>query len=113
MHMPLGLDPELLLGCMPELSMCQPIVTKVISTGLQCMQEEALALPPVVPLITVSGRECLLPLHYNGVALNACVNIHGSKQPVCWVKNEGWQVHYHTSCCKLSLDLSSCTIVPG
>ncbi len=78
------------------------------------MQEEALALPPVVPLITVSGRECLLPLHYNGVALNACVNIHGSKQPVCWVKNEGWQVHYHTIfCCKLSLDLSSCTTVPG
>ena len=80
---------------MPEHILCQPMVTTVILTGMQCVQgRKPLALPPVVPLTTVSGRECLLPLHYNGVALNACVNIHGSKQPVCWVKNEGWQVNY-------------------
>ena len=55
-------------------------------------QEEALALPPVVPLLTVAGQECFLPLHYDGVQLNACVNIHGSRQPSCWVENQGWQV---------------------
>ena len=56
------------------------------------VQEEAAALPPVAPLLTVAGLECYLPLHYNGTQLNGCVNIHGSMQPSCWVKNQGWQV---------------------
>lgn len=69
----------------------QPSV-RCLQSECACVQEEALALPPVQPLMSVGGLQCFLPLHYNGVQLNACVTIQGTKQPVCWVINHGWQV---------------------
>ena len=80
-------------------------------TGVR-VQEEALALPPAVPLLTVAGQECFLPLHYNGMQLNGCVNIHGSREPSCWVNDQGWQV---SSICQarrscLSIGPSPCNV---
>ena len=48
--------------------------------------------------MTVLGQDCLLPLHYNGMQINACVTIHDSLQPVCYVDTKGWQVHVDASC---------------
>ena len=45
--------------------------------------------------MTLLGQDCLLPLHYNGTQINACVTIHDSLQPVCYVDNKGWQVNFH------------------
>ena len=42
--------------------------------------------------MTTLGQDCMLPLHYNGTQINACVNIHGGLEPVCYVENQGWQV---------------------
>ena len=48
--------------------------------------------------MTVLGQDCSLPLHYNGMQINACVTIHDSLQPVCYVDNKGWQVHVDPPC---------------
>ena len=45
--------------------------------------------------MTTLGQDCLLPLHYNGTQINACVTIHGGLEPVCYVDNQGWQVTHH------------------
>ena len=48
--------------------------------------------------MTTLGQDCLLPLHYNGTQINACVTIHGGLEPVCYVDNQGWQVNGDLSC---------------
>ena len=48
--------------------------------------------------MTTSGQDCLLPLHFNGTQINACITIHDSLQPVCYVDNQGWQVIGDPSC---------------
>ena len=48
--------------------------------------------------MTTLGQDCLLPLHYNGTQINACVTIHGGLEPVCYVDNQGWQVIGDPSC---------------
>ncbi|EIE21984.1 hypothetical protein COCSUDRAFT_56427 [Coccomyxa subellipsoidea C-169] len=51
----------------------------------------AVGLPPVGGLVSISGNSCYVPLKYNGTVINSCVKIHGNDEPVCWVRNEGWQ----------------------
>ena len=64
----------------------------IINRLVLCKQVGALGLPPSAPLVTTLGQPCFLPLNFNGTQLNGCVNIHSSRQPVCWVQNTGWQV---------------------
>lgn len=64
----------------------------IIHKRVLCQQVGSLGLPPSAPLVTTSGQPCFLPLNFNGTQLNGCVNIHSSRQPVCWVQNVGWQV---------------------
>jgi hypothetical protein len=57
------------------------------------MQAPGLGLPATQGLLSTSSAACYLPLAYNGSQINTCVTINGNAtRPVCWVKNQGWQV---------------------
>ena len=70
---------------------------RTISILFLWLQAPAVGLPPVGSLLAISGRSCYVPLKYNGTVINSCVKIHGNNEPVCWVKNEGWEVNYSCS----------------
>jgi hypothetical protein len=72
-----------------------PSTFKLDSIGvMQALQPSAYGLPPSQSLVAITGDLCYVPLRYNGTVINSCVKINNSNQPVCWVRQQGWQVGY-------------------
>ncbi len=61
------------------------------------MQAAAYGLPPAQSLLAITGDKCYVPLRYNATVINSCIKIHNEDQPVCWVRQQGWQVTQHVA----------------